>query len=501
MDRKYPLPLDRTRGGECSGHDLQLMNLTPIADAVGRAPDVQAAFDTLIAEISGVLHTRACIFQRVERGWALVAQTRGGLGVPISDLHLALNNVPPGDLTARVDLPVLDEGVWTSMFLRDPGGPSVAVLLAGDWTILDGLNTLALLLEFALRSVSEREVRRNAERLLVAGYTMARNLGRLGALEIVCQRVVEHVSRSLEADRVAIALYRPEEDRLVVAATHGYPASIVKDVRITPGSWVLGHVYASGRPVLVTNIRKIKGMSLERRQYRTFSFAAVPIFGGAETVGVLCATDKKDGSTFDRKDTIALRSLSVSAALALMAARSDTEVRRLAYSATVDLSTGLFNRLYFDVRLPQELERAKRSSSSLMVLMVDVDDLKTINDTSGHQVGDAALKVIGNILRSAVRVFDVSARYGGDEFAILMLNSDRASAVACAERIRQRVSEYHAGGEDVPGLPRLTVSIGVAIVEMADSPGELIRRAESCLSQAKADGKNRVRVNSDLPDV
>src|SRR6202011_1735878 len=103
--------------GGCSGHDLQLMNLTPIADAVGRAPDVQAAFDTLIAEISGVLHTRACIFQRVERGWALVAQTRGGLGVPISDLHLALSNMPPGDLTPRVDLPVLDEGVCTSIWL------------------------------------------------------------------------------------------------------------------------------------------------------------------------------------------------------------------------------------------------------------------------------------------------------------------------------------------------------------------------------------------------
>jgi diguanylate cyclase (GGDEF)-like protein len=472
------------------------MDLTPIADAVGRAADVQGAFDTLIAEISGALHTRACIFQRVERGWALVAQTRGGLGVPISDLHLALNNVPPGDLIARVDLPVLDEGVWTSMSIKDPGGPPLAVLLSGDWTILEGLSTLALLLSFAFKSVSEREVRRNAERLLVAGYTMARNLGRLGALEIVCQRVVEHVSRSVEADRVAIALYRQEEDRLAIAATHGYPVSIVKDVRIAPGSWVLGHVYATGRPVLVTNIRKISGMSLERRQYRTFSFAAVPIFAGAETVGVLCATDKKDGSTFDRKDTIALRSLSVSAALALMAARSDTEVRRLAYAATVDPSTGLFNRQYFDARLHQELERAKRSSSSLTVLMIDVDDFKTINDTSGHQTGDAALKVVAGILRSAVRIFDVCARYGGDEFAIVMPNSDRSNAAASAERIRQRIADYRASAEGVPALPRLTVSIGVAIIESGDSPGDIIRRADQGLYEAKAEGKNRVRVNS-----
>ena len=178
-----------------------------------------------------------------------------------------------------------------------------------------------------------------------------------------------------------------------------------------------------------------------------------------------------------------------------MATRSDTEAHRLAYAATVDALTGLFNRPYFDARLHQEVERAKRGTISLTVLMADIDDFKTVNDTYGHQVGDAVLQVVGGILRSAVRVFDVCARYGGDEFAIVMPSSDQSSAAACAERIRQRVADYYTRDDSVPLLPRLTMSIGVAVIEAGDSPADLIRRADQCLYQAKAAGKNCVRLS------
>ena len=205
-------------------------DLSNIAETVARATNVQAALDALIAEVSRVLDTCACIFERAERGWMLVAQTRGGLRVSMSDLHVALNGVSSDDLTTVVDLRAIGAGMWTAMSLKDPGGPLMAMLLAGDWTILDStLNSLAVFLSFALRSVRDREVRRHAERLLVDGYTMARRLSRLGGLDVVCQRVVEQVSRSLGADRVALALYRPEEDRLVVAATHGYSPSVINN--------------------------------------------------------------------------------------------------------------------------------------------------------------------------------------------------------------------------------------------------------------------------------
>jgi diguanylate cyclase (GGDEF)-like protein len=474
--------------------------LTAVADAVARGADLPAAFDSLITGLARALDTRASLFQKVSRGWTLVTQVRGGLQLSVSDLHLALGSISPDESTAIVDLRSIGEGLWTSMPLNDSGGPSIIVLLAGDWTVHKGaLDSVAVVLSFALRSVHEREIRRRVERLSFDAYAMGRRLSRLGDLEVVGERIVSQVSRSLKADRVALALYRPEEDRLIVAATHGYSATTVKDVRIEPGSWVVGHVFASGRPVLVPDTRQLTGMTAGSREYRTFSFAAVPMFAGTETVGVLTATDKRDGSAFDTHDAVALRTFSVSASLALVAARSDTEVHRLSFAATLDSLTGLFNRPYLDARLHQEVERARRGSSSLTVLLADIDDFKTINDTYGHQTGDAVLRMVGTVLRSTVRVFDVCARYGGDEFAILMPTSDRSTAAACAERIRQHVSESHDGVEDHPHLPPLTLSIGVAVIETGDAPADIIRRADQCLYRAKGEGKNRVCVNLDGP--
>jgi diguanylate cyclase (GGDEF)-like protein len=220
----------------------------------------------------------------------------------------------------------------------------------------------------------------------------------------------------------------------------------------------------------------------------------VPIFAGATTLGVLTATDKRDHSSFTRQDFVTLRTISVVAGMALVASRSQTEAGRLAYAATVDSLTGLLNRTYLDGRLHQEFERAKRAGTQLAVVMADVDDFKVINDTHGHQIGDAVLQVVGAIIRSAVRVFDVCARFGGDEFAILMPSTDHASAAACAERIRRRVSEYR-GDPIAPILPSLTMSVGVAVIEAGDTPAELILRADRALYQAKAAGKNCVRVH------
>jgi diguanylate cyclase (GGDEF)-like protein len=240
-------------------------------------------------------------------------------------------------------------------------------------------------------------------------------------------------------------------------------------------------------------------MTGERRQYRTSSFAAVPLLAGRQVIGVVCATDKTDGSIFDKRDAVALRTLCASAALALVAARSDSESHRLAYAATIDALTGLFNRTYLDVRLLQEVERARRGNSSLTLLLADIDDFKRVNDTYGHQTGDAVLRLVGGILRSAVRVFDVCARYGGDEFAIVMPSSDHQSAGACAERIRQRVAEHHMEANNLADLPPLTMSIGVSVLKMGESPADLLGRADRYLYQAKARGKNCVCGHAELP--
>ena len=465
--------------------------LARIAEAAARAPHFVTALETVVRELVRVFQTEAYAIEEVNRHWSVAATSPQA--PPLSRTLLELVNVSD----SYVPLTQRDAAgaEWAVISLAMSGAPRVALLLPGSCQdSYDLLAEWARLTAFAIAALRERDLRTRAEELLTGGYATARRLSRLGSVEAVAQRIVDQVSRVVDAGRVALALHRPADDFLTIVATHGYAMSAVEQIRIQPGDWVIGHVYSKGRPVLVRDVRRIHGMAHERRGYRSFSFAAVPIFAGSTTIGVLTATDKRDNSSFDRQDLVALRTMSVVAGMALVAARSQTEAGRLAYAATVDALTGLLNRTYLDGRLHQECERAKRAGTQLAVVMGDVDDFKTINDTHGHQIGDAVLQVVGAIIRSAVRVFDVCARYGGDEFAILMPSTDHASAAACAERIRRRVSEFRSDPA-APILPTLTMSVGVAVIEAGDTPADLLLRADRALYQAKAAGKNCVRIH------
>jgi len=466
--------------------------LARIAEVAARAPHFVTALETVVCEVGRVFQTEAYAIEEVNRNWSVAATTAHA--PPLSRTLLDLVAVP--DSYAPLTQRDAAGAEWAVLSLATPGAPRVALLLPGNCQDSHALlSEWARLTAFALGALRERDLRTRAEELLTRGYATARRLSRLGSVDAVAQRIVDQVSRVVAAGRVALALHRPADDFLTIVATHGYAMSAVEQIRIQPGDWVIGHVYSKGRPVLVRDVRRIHGMAHERRGYRSFSFAAVPIFAGSTTVGVLTATDKRDDSSFDRQDFVALRTMSVVAGMALVAARSQTEAGRLAYAATVDALTGLLNRTYLDGRLHQEFERAKRAGTQLAVVMGDVDDFKTINDTHGHQIGDAVLQVVGAIIRSAVRVFDVCARYGGDEFAVLMPSTDHASAAACAERIRRRISEFR-GDSVAPILPTLTMSVGVAVIEAGDTPADLLLRADRALYQAKAAGKNCVRVHS-----
>jgi diguanylate cyclase (GGDEF)-like protein len=245
--------------------------------------------------------------------------------------------------------------------------------------------------------------------------------------------------------------------------------------------------------VFVSDARLFPGPYQE--QYGTQSFAVVPLQAGGETIGVLAVTEKRDRQPFGPEAQALLRGMSVVAALAIVASRTQAEAARLAYAATIDSVTQLLNRPYFDTRLEHEIARARREGTTLAVLIGDIDAFKSVNDSYGHQVGDEVLRIVGRILQSAVRVFDVCVRYGGDEFAILMPNCDRASAFACAERIRQRIAQFD-GREHGAGLPPLSMSIGVAVIDKDEDGPALMARADRHLYEAKAVGKNVVRGDS-----
>ncbi|OFW37215.1 MAG: hypothetical protein A3F70_12615 [Acidobacteria bacterium RIFCSPLOWO2_12_FULL_67_14] len=288
--------------------------------------------------------------------------------------------------------------------------------------------------------------------------------------------------------RVASLAVPSGEHDLQIAAAYGYPVALVEHVRIPVGSGIIGTVYEKRKPLCVADVTSMPAMQ-SRVRYRTNSFVALPVVAGSEALGVVCLTDRLDGRPFTRVDVTVLRRLIAPAALALVLDRTRREAESYAYAAVSDPVSGLFNRLYFQMRLEEELQRSERTGAPLALLMVDLDDFKLINDRFGHVIGDHAIRVAGDLLRRCVRVFDVCTRFGGDEFAVVMPGSGIDDAVRVAERIRQRIEAFRFDQSHLTDL-RLTVSVGASVAQ-GTSARELIERADSALYVAKR-GKNRV---------
>ncbi len=462
-----------------------------IGDSVAAAAQINAALEQLASAVASAFDAPTCVFQRTARGWILASQSGGGLRLPVAELSLVVDALPRADPLAAVDLAAFGLGAWTALALETPDAWWL-LLLQGEWTSVGGAAELAAVLSLALQAVRERELRSRSERALTEAYAINRCVSRARTIESVCEKLVQRVAGSLNADRVSVAVRRPEDGRIAVVAAYGEHTSSILGASAEPGAWVMGHVFSSRRPVLVTDSAQVPPRPNVSAMYRTASFASVPVVAGAETVGVLNATDKHDGSAFTAYDLRALRLFGAAAALGIKSAITGSEMHRLELIASIDALTGLFNRPYLDARLHQEIERAKRNSTSLMLLLADIDDFTAVNDRYGHQTGDAVLQAVGVTLRSAVRVFDVCARYGGDEFAILMPTSDQSSAVALAERIRQSVADSGAGTDTVGRLPGVTISIGVSLFDPSAPSDQFVHRADESLHHAKSAGKNRV---------
>jgi two-component system cell cycle response regulator len=181
-----------------------------------------------------------------------------------------------------------------------------------------------------------------------------------------------------------------------------------------------------------------------------------------------------------------------SAQLALAQANLELQQREtqiLALSLT-DSLTGVGNRRLLDQALAREVGRSGRMAASLGLLMADLDHFKRVNDTYGHDAGDKVLAAFGDLLRRQMRAIDVIARFGGEEFVMLLPDTDRDGATDAAERIRAELKALRVAPLAVP----VTVSIGVVILAPGEQGESLLRRADKALYEAKAAGRDRVVV-------
>lgn len=167
----------------------------------------------------------------------------------------------------------------------------------------------------------------------------------------------------------------------------------------------------------------------------------------------------------------------------------ETKLASIANVATHDGLTGLYDQTTFKIRLKEELERKIRYGGALSIVMFDIDKFKLINDDYGHAEGDAVVKHLADILTAQVRKIDIAARYGGDEFAVVLPQADLSAAFIFAERLRQRVEE-----KTQHGAYSVSISVGVAGVGDGEtiSSEALLKQADEQLYRAKKAGRNRV---------
>jgi diguanylate cyclase (GGDEF)-like protein len=167
-------------------------------------------------------------------------------------------------------------------------------------------------------------------------------------------------------------------------------------------------------------------------------------------------------------------------------------------NAVTDRLTGLYNRHFFDTSMRREVKRASRYGLTFSLVLLDLDNFKEVNDHHGHQVGDAALRECSEIIRESVREIDVACRYGGEEFAIILPETERAGAFIVSERIRSDVEQLFRSKPIRNFKLDLSLSGGVAIFPIdTESEEELLTMADQALYRSKHDGKNRITLHAD----
>jgi diguanylate cyclase (GGDEF)-like protein len=277
---------------------------------------------------------------------------------------------------------------------------------------------------------------------------------------------------------------------------HNHPFLINKIVSLnqTPTPLMVMAV-KSKELILVPDIDSHKKPVIKKSQrvfaenYRTKNCVVVPLICQDRVVGVLNLADKMDGDQFDSGNIALIELFSQLIGASIGNIKLFEKIQR---QATTDGLTGLVNHKTFYEILEKELWRSRRYGGRISLIMVDVDNLKNINDAYGHRAGDKAIREISRRIKECIRQIDTAARYGGDEFAVILLNSSLDDATIVAQRMVDAVANSHTTWqrEQIP----LSISVGLGQYDADSTPEDITNRSDQALYLAKQAGKNTVRI-------
>jgi len=308
------------------------------------------------------------------------------------------------------------------------------------------------------------------------GDTFASNLDRAGLLELALKTAMDATA----SDRGRLSA-REETDQPLIEVTHlgkldGFEVTVRDSERAALEHDGIGQAHSE--------------------ELNAASVALGAMRPGGPTHGLV--TVLRHGPAYSEDDLAFLRFLAVRASLALDNVQAHIDVRR---QAITDDLTGLFTHGHFQELLGAEMEEVRRYTYPVGLVMLDVDNFKSVNDGYGHQQGDRVLRRVSSILREAKRDVDVAARYGGEELCLILPHTDLDGTYAIAERVRETIeaSEIPVLGSE--GFLKVTASFGVAATTEGDK-SSLIAAADAALYVAKREGKNRtIRADAGTADI
>lgn len=325
--------------------------------------------------------------------------------------------------------------------------------------------------EYSLGVMAEKHLRRRIRVLRqVVGWT--RLLGRLDGSADLMQTLAPFFKRYFAVDGIALWLREQNRWELVMAAPPILEAETPRHI-----------AWRNGRPVS------------PREQFATPPRFASRIdlliaMHGEAPLGWLTLMRAGNAPFSLRERNLLHKLMELFAAHLTVQAR----VRDAQAQAMTDPLTAIWNRRYFEDRYLNELQRARRYHRSLAVVMLDIDSFKDFNDTWGHLAGDQALQAVSQLLKNNLRQSDILCRYGGDEFVVLLPESDQQHALLAADKLRRAVAAEPVPAGKSGGTVYLTISFGVAAYpENGDNEMDLLHQADRALYAAKRSGRNLVR--------
>lgn len=342
-----------------------------------------------------------------------------------------------------------------------------------------------------------KEVRQRDEQVrlfLNLSNATATAIGFNEAADIALEAVLELLSR---AEAGFLMAYNQNRDLLEVHGVRGLDRQVLSKLVAKPGEGLMGRVFESGEACLYSSPEELAGVGdlsadgediLKQDAEEPAlpqGIICAPVGVGQRPFGCLVLVTFSEASRFQASDLDLLQTAAVQVALPLENAylRAETELR-----AITDGLTGLYNRAYFHQRLSEEIDRAKRYDHGLALVIMDVDNFRSYNDTQGHVAADKVLCLAADSIRSQMRRSDIACRYGGDEFVAMLMHADANRAQAVVERTQRSLASKLKGLPDAVDAD-LGLTAGVACYpDDATTADDLVRLADISLHSAKLNG-------------